>query len=249
MSRRTVLACAIALLGALLFSSIAYAISINVDGVREAAWNGSGGQTPGIYTDTNEILIINGYDIQTVQWTNDGTYMYFLLQTYADTIIPGDPVPTIYICLDTDNNAGTGGDYANCSNMTGIERTIVIFGSMVEVVDGDPNTGPVIGNGTRGTAMDITEVSVSLSSLGFSGTFCPASITSAIYFDNGITNPDDSVPDDGTLTLSCGTPTAVTLDSLQAQPASPAVPVALIGVSAIGLLSSVLFFRRHKQTI
>jgi hypothetical protein len=248
MSRRTVLACAIALLGALLFSSIAYAISINVDGVREAAWNGSGGQTPGIFTDTDEITITNGYDIQRVQWTNDGTYMYFLLQTYTDTILDNFPVPTIYICLDTDNDAGTGGDYANCNNMTGIERTIKIDRYVTAVYLDDPS-GILIDEGNRGTATDITEVAFTLSSLGFSSTSCPISITSAIYFDNGIGDPDDNVPNIGTLTLSCGSPTAVTLNSLQAQPASPVVPVALIGVSAIALLGSVLFFRRRKQTI
>jgi hypothetical protein len=42
-------------------------------------------------------------------------------------------------------------------------------------------------------------------------------------------------------------PTAITLESLQAQPTtSPVVPVALIGVSAAALISVVFLVRRRK---
>jgi hypothetical protein len=247
MSRKIVVALTFALLAALMLSSVASAVTIVVDGVREAAWDGSGGQTPGTILDPNEGAITDGYDIQRVQWTNDPTKLYLLIQTYANTIFTGNPMPTIFICLDTDNNSGTGGTYANCNGMTGIDRTILINRSTVEVYNGDPNTGTVIGNGIRATATNITEVSVNLSDLGLSSAFCPSSITTAIYFDNGIVDPDDNVPDSGTATISCGAPTAVTLNSLQAQPTtSPVLPLALVGGAAVILTGTVLFIRRKR---
>ena len=248
MSRKTAIALIVALVAALILSSVAYAITIVVDGVREAAWDGVGGQVPGSITDPNEPLITDGYDIQRIQWTNDQTNMYFLVQTYANTITTGFPPPTIIICLDTDNNTATGGSYANCNNMVGIDRSISIdlVNHSVTVFNGAPG-GPVLGTGASATQTTFTEVSIPLSLLGFGPGACPAAIPSAVYFDNGITDPDDRVPDLGTTNIGCGTPTAVTLSSLQAQPTtSPVLPVALVGVSAIALIGVVLFARRRK---
>jgi hypothetical protein len=246
MLRKTTVAVTFAVLAALILSSVAFAIVIVVDGVRESAWDGVGGQTPGTVLDPNEAGITDGYDIQRFQWTNDSTKMYFLIQTFANTIFTGNPIPTIFICLNTDN-LPTGGTYANCNGMTGIDRTVLINRSAVEVYNSDPNTGTVIGNGTRATATNTTEVSVNLSDLGFSNAFCPSNITTAIYFDNGIVDPDDNVPDSGTVTISCGAPTAVTLNSLQAQPTtSPVLPLALVGGAAVILTGTMLYIRRKK---
>ena len=246
MSRKTILAVSVALVAALVLSSVAYAITIVVDGVREAAWGGSGGQTPGTVNDPNEPTITDGYDIQMFQWTNDGTNMYLLFQTYANTIWTGFPLPTIVICLNTDNNTATGGAYANCSNMTGIDRSIAINSNGVTVFNGPPG-GPVLGTGVQASQTNVTEISIPLSLLGFSAGSCPGIIPAAIYFDNGIVDPDDTVPDLGTTPINCGGPTAITLNSLQAQPTTPpVVPVALIGISAVALIGVVLFARRRK---
>ena len=146
MFRKTTAALTFAVILSLLIVSVASAIEIAVDGVREAAWNGSGGQTPGSITDPNEAAITNGYDIDTFQWTNSGSIanggsgnMFFLISTYANTIVVGFPAPTIIICLNTDN-AASGGTYANCNNMTGIDRSIAInlTNGSVTVFNGPP---------------------------------------------------------------------------------------------------------------
>jgi hypothetical protein len=246
MFRKTTTAFTFAVILSLLVVGVAGAITIVVDGIREAAWNGSGGQTPGTVTDPNEAAITDGYDIQTFQWTNDQTNIYFLFETYANTIYTGFPAPTIVICFNTDNNTATGGAYANCNNMTGIDRSVTISAAGVTVFDGIPG-GTVLGTGTRATVNTITEVSVSLSLFGFGPGTCPSVIPAAIYFDNGITDPDDNVPDTNPTTVSCGGPTAVTLSSLQAQPTtSPVLPVALVGVSAAALIGVVFLIRRKK---
>lgn len=243
-------AAAIATGMALVFSSVAYAITITVDGTREAAWDGSGGETPGSVADLNEAAITDGYDILRFQWTNDPTNMFFLVETFANTISSGTPIPTIIICLDTDSNTGTGGTYANCNGMTGIDRSIVMSRAGVDVYNGDPNTGTLIGGGgtgTRAVATTITEASVPLSDLGFSSSFCPSSIPTAVYFDNGIVDPDDNVPDSGTFTIGCGGPTAVTLSSLQARSnTSPVLPLALVGGTLVALIGVVFYIRRKK---
>jgi hypothetical protein len=53
MFRKTTVAVVFAVIAALVLSSVAFAIVIVVDGVRESAWDGSGGQTPGIIFDPN----------------------------------------------------------------------------------------------------------------------------------------------------------------------------------------------------
>jgi len=211
-------------------TGVAYAITIVVDGIKESAWNGSGGQTPGSVTDANESAIADGRDIKEFKWTNDSTNMYFLMETYANTVWTGNPYPTLVICMDTDNNSGTGGTYTNCG-MTGIERSIVCTRYGCELYDGDPDNGTLISNPAFGKATVYAEVGASISDLGLSGICDGRSMATAIYFDGGTTDPDDNTPDTGTFPLTCGTPTAVTLQSTQARPLWPA-----IGLISIGLL-------------
>src|SRR5512135_3533524 len=106
MFRKIALAITFGVIVPLLIVSVASAIEIVVDGVRETAWNGAGS-----VTDPNEPAITDGYDIDTFQWTNGGPTnvggsgnMFFLISTYANTITTGFPPPTIVICLNTDNN-------------------------------------------------------------------------------------------------------------------------------------------------
>ena len=102
------------LLAMVVGTAVVHAITIVVDGVREAVWDtGSGVQLPGIQNDINEVDITDGYDIEQFLWTNDQDNMYFLMQTFATTIWTGTPIPTLVVCIDTDNNTTTGGSYAN----------------------------------------------------------------------------------------------------------------------------------------
>jgi hypothetical protein len=108
-----------------------------------------------------------------------------------------------------------------------------------------------------------SELSVRLQDIGYVSPFtgCPNGQGSqpctthiGLYFDNGATPPDDNVPDTGDIVvlIGCGgpgncSPTAITLNSLQAQPTtSPIVPVALVGVSALALIGVVFVARRRK---
>jgi hypothetical protein len=238
-------------------TGIASAITIVIDGVKETAWSGIPGQTPGTITVPNEGTITDGYDIEEFLWTNDTTNMYFLLQTYADTIWAGTPMPTVYICLNTDNNTGTGGNYPNCNGMTGIDKYIRVqrrnpLGTAlnVDVYNLGPNDGQPSLNLTVGVRVNnINEFYVSLADLGLAtvGT-CAGVHAAAIYFDNGIVDPDDTVPTAGTLDMTCGSPTAITLTDLTARTSTNVVAGSLAGI----LLLSVAFLlirRSRKQTI
>ena len=267
MSRKTAIALAVALVAALILSSVAYAITIVVDGNREALWNGNGVQTPGTASDPNEPNINDNVDIMTFQWTNDQTNMYFLISTWAPPLMPN--LAPVDICLNTDNSASTNIPATNtiqrnrCSYGTGVNgidtvaegfrQNNVLFLNVYNVTTDPPTlkgTG-VLGYApvTNPTAPNpVVEMSVPLSLLGFGPGNCPATIPTVVYYDGGDTNPDDNLPDTGAININCGTPTAVTLNSLHAQPTTPPiVPAALIGVSAVALIGVVLFARRRKS--
>ena len=230
----------------LMMTGIVQAITIVVDGTKEAVWDtGSGGQTPGSQSDVNEGTITDGYDIEEFKWTNDTTNMYFLMDTYATTIWTGTPAPTLVICIDVDNNTGTGGSYANCNNMTGIDRSIIVTRFGAEVYNGDPNTGTYVDVATSARSGDITEVGVELADLGIPGTFtCSQGMPTAVYFDNGITDPDDNTPDSGTISIGCGAPTAVTISKIGAQALGYQWTIAAAGtISLVG--AGVIFV--HKR--
>lgn len=241
-------ALALTLVCTILFASAVYAITIAVDGTKEAVWTtGENGQTPGSQTDLNEGGITDGYDIEEFLWTNDQTNMYFLFDTYASTIWTGNPEPTVILCIDTDNNTSTGGSYANCNNMSGIDYSVEIFrdpilGLRVIVYQGDPVNGTAVAGGTVASVGDVTEISVALSDLGMDSV-CQGGMRSAIYFDNGIGDPDDTTPDTGTFELICGSPTAVEVNAL----GSEGYAVWGIGLaSTIALLGAVVVSRRRS---
>jgi hypothetical protein len=81
-------------------------------------------------------------------------------------------------------------------------------------------------------------------------------MTLAVYFDNGASPTEDSIPDNPPypiVLVGCDTtngpcsPTAITLESLQAQPTtSPVVPVVMIAVSAVALIGVMFLIRRRK---
>jgi hypothetical protein len=237
----------------LLMTGIAQAITITVDGTREAAWDGLGGQTPGSQTDVDEGGIDNTKDISRIQWTNDTTYMYFLVQTHGNISFDGDPQPAIYICLDTDNNSSTGDAYANCNGMTGIERTIRVRLSdvntpplTVRVTDGAPTGTQISSLQNAAYAGQYLELRVSLNDLGIdSAGACNQNIQGAVYFDGGTIDPDDNIPDSGTVSIGCGTPTAVTLSSTHTKPSR--YPWMGIAVGAAGLIGVGRTFVARKR--
>jgi hypothetical protein len=128
----------------------------------------------------------------------------------------------LVICINTDNNLGTGGTYANCNNMSGIDRSVVIDQGAgatlnVDVLNSDPNTGSSLGSGTGARVNTVNEISISLALLGLnSATACIGPMPAVIYFDNGVVDPDNN-PDTGTFNLTCGTPTAVTMQNVETQ--------------------------------
>lgn len=241
-------------LALVLGTAVVHAITIVVDGVKEAAWDGEGGQTPGIQEDVNEPEIADGRDIKEFRWTNDGEYMYFLMETYANTIWTGNPAPTLIICLDIDNNVSTGGTYGNCDDMEGIDRSIIVTRFGVEILDSDANTGINIetGNEQLGRATVYAEVAVELSTLGINAEVCNTGIRTAIYFDGGTTDPDDNLPDEGTFLMYCGAggpgdPTAVSLQSFTSV-SSNLPAVGLVGMLALVIVSfGIAVVRRERR--
>jgi hypothetical protein len=262
MSRKNILAVVIALIAALMLSGIAYAITIQVDGNRESAWDGFGGQTPGKATDGDEGGINQNVDMKTFQWTNDGEYFYFLIDVWGPPPLMADTAP-IDICLDSDKltsttiyTAGYGTTYRDrCLYVEGIDTVIEAamdtFGNKtVYAFDVTGSSKVPIGGGTLGydtsAITPVVEISFPIANLGWWS--CPTDIPTVVYYDGGDTNPDDNLPNSGALLINCGTPTTVKLDSLQAQPTtSPVVPVVLIGVSAVALIGVVFFTRRSRR--
>ena len=232
----------------------ALAVTITVDGVKEAVWDAGdgGGDVPGSQTDPDEGLITNGYDIQEFKWTNNASNMFFLMDTYATTIWTGTPFPTLIICLDMDNNTATGGTYTNCAGMSGIDRSISATRFGAEIYDSDPNTGNFINVASLGRAGEITEIGAAFADLGLGTTFtCGGTIVAAVYFDNGIVDPDDNTPDTGTFNIGCGGPTAVGLANQSAEWMNPAGTL-LVLVLALGLVTMVgytFIARRQAQTL
>jgi hypothetical protein len=275
MSRKITFALTIALVVAFMLSGVAFAITIAVDGIKEAAWDGSGGQTPGIQADPDESTIDNRYDVKEIRWTNDALggsspygNIYFLMETYANFDIIYPPFqPQIMICIDVDNSTSTGTTVSGyCNNMSGVDRRITAnlslgtvtiqrwtgtFWQAVSQPSGGmrseawQDTSPADGIAD----LPYVEIGVDLESLGITNTAtCLTAMPSAVYYDNGMLDDEDAVPNSSTFSIGCGTPTAITLNSLQAQPTtSPVVPVALIGVSAVALIGIVYFTRRSRR--
>lgn len=246
-------------------TAVVHAITIVIDGIEEAVWiSGSGGQTPGTATDSNEAPIPDDADIERVRYTNDQVYFYILIKTFGtpsrwDTVLAN----RVDICMDTDNNTGTGGTYVNCPGMSGIDRTIritpyfslntfqtelqflVYNGIFVNPVAGGNSEPPNVELATQG---DITEMRLTLASLGLnSAAACSGQVNINVYFDGGTTDPDDNLPDSGAFPANCGSPTAVTLQSIT----TSSSPVAALSVAAVLMLAVVsagfVLYRRQGQ--
>lgn len=240
----------LALLLAFLTSIVAFAITIIIDGTRESAWNGGGSISD---DGGNEIGIRDQNDIDRIQYTNDTTYYYFLIDTFANTIWnnPFGLDPSFYICLNVDNDTGTGtGGLTQCSNgaMTGIDFIIEILGGPTLALNiYDDNFNSVTDTDKQVAFLnDITEVRVTASAIGLTSANCLATMPTAFYFDNGIADNEDSTPDNGTVNIGCGAPTAVTLTDLTVRNGGSMIAIGVAGVLLLG--SAFILLRLRKPT-
>ena len=247
-------------------TAVVHAITITVDGDREAAWTaGSGGQTPGSHGDANEPGINDNVDIQTFRWTNDQTNFYFAIEVWGPPPLMTHLVP-INICLDTDNSAATDMHPAHaiyrdrCSygtGVTGIDTVVevVMLGGSPTGFVYDYTTNPATNIGTavlgynQSATTPIIEISAPLALLGQGSGTCLGTIPMVVYYDGGDTNPDDNLPGSGTVAINCGNPTAVNLQTFSADNNTSTLP--LIGISLLAVLALVsagVFIARREQT-
>lgn len=253
MQTRKMMVFVMLVLALVLGTAVVHAITIIVDGDRESVWlTGSGSQTPGGISDPNETAILeDNVDISMLRWTNDTTHMYFAVETHASPPrLSNFPTPTnLYICLDTDNNSSTGSTYANCNAVNGFDRYIYVPGTGTPQVYNASFS--LLGTGTLGynplASTPIIEIGVPMSLLGFGSGVCPSTINAVIYYDNGTGDPDDNLPDAGSVVINCGSPTAVSLQSFTS--ASNNLPViGLVGMLALVIVSfGLLIVRRERR--
>ncbi len=257
MAKRFVFYLAVALIIALLSAVAVSAITITVDGSRESAWDGGGS-----FSDGNEGNINDNVDIATFQWTNDTSNFYFLVAVQGPPPLMPDDAP-IDVCLDTDNNLSTNIPASNtiqrnrCSYNTGVSgidtvvRATNSYGMLhLRVFDVTQDRVVLKGTGTLGynqyASNPVIEMGVPLNLLGYGSGVCPSTIPLVVYYDGGDTNPDDNLPDSGSIDINCDPPTAVTVSSFKTAsgPGENILPV--LGLVA-GLLVAgavVVIYRR-----
>ena len=170
MKRFVPLTFAIALL--LAMATAVYAITIVVDGVKEATWDlGAPGQTPGSALDNNEVDVPDDSDIAEIKWTNDQNNLYILVDTVASPV--QNSSSTLLICIDSDADPSTGSDttsnwYTQCNSVTGFDihvRVEKVLGTY-QVVKYDQNgdNGQLIPGASHAFG-DVLEVSIPLSEI------------------------------------------------------------------------------------
>lgn len=227
-----------------LVTAVAYAITIAVDGVQEAAWTGGGS-----VADADEVGITNnGVDLQTVRWTNDTTNFYFLFESHGNTTwnLPGFTDAELILCINSDNLATgsnlpgqcLGSGYDVYVQIVGPTPTVSVFNSAFAPIAATTQVGFV------GTT--ITEISVDLASLGLSAANCGV-MPVGVYFDGQTSDPDDNVTDVGDINMSCGGTTAVTLQNVSAS-GSSVLPFAL-GVFGLIVVSTGLVISRKRKSV
>lgn len=228
---------------------VAYAYVITVDG-DGSDWLGSSLLT----TDDNEALITDSWDFKDIYHTTDNTYMYWRFDSYDDSVWTNVGINHRYvqICMNTDNNTSTGGTIGNCNNMQGVDRILQVYGPKignnlnVVLYDGSWNvvSATDLAAANQGS---VNEARVQLIDLGINPN-CSSSYTMpwAMYWDNQVGDPDDNVPNTGTLTAPINCPTAVTVSSLNAQADAPVLPFAAVGLLGVGALGLFVVSRRAR---
>jgi hypothetical protein len=229
-------------------AGVALAATITVDGTREAAWDSGGSQSDlneNGGPPTGDDITNDGVDIRTIEWTNDTANFYFLIDTYVDTTwdLLGPNDAYVWFCVNNDNQSGTGSTYPGVCLSDGYDRYILVQGGpSLTVSVFDENFAPVAASTNVSTTGTVTELSIDLASLGFSGSNCGSAPT-GVYMDGRTSDPDDNVQDFGDIPVTCGTPSAVTLSSMEAESQVDGVVrnlwalAGLIGMGSMGMLA------------
>jgi hypothetical protein len=234
-----------AILLALLAVGTAFALTIVVDGVREAAWDAGAGDQ----ADPNESGVTNeGVDITRFQWTNDTSNFYFLIETSATTDWNRVPLrPYIWICVNNDNDILTGTSFPGVCLESGYDQYIQIEGPIPLTVSVfDENFNPVAATTSAATVGTITEVSIDLAALGFDGTNCGLA-PMGVYMDGRTLDPDDNVTDQGDVPVTCGVPTAINLQSFHVTGQSALLPLSVATLVLALLTFGYLVYRKQRR--
>ncbi len=229
----------------LIFTGIVYAITITVDGIRESAWDGQGGQTPGNVADTTEDTTETMYDISRFQFTNNTSTMFFLLETVANTYWEGGTsYGTVRICLDyTTGGGSTPGCSFGQGSTTDSYLTCTPYLSSCQVRRWNGTTFALVTGASTAVAYQdkITEFSVDIASL-MEGT-CYSNMNAFVYYDNGDLPSEDYVLNTGSFTMSCGNPNAISLSRAGARTFWP-----YLTALAFILTGLTLRLRKHRQS-
>jgi len=268
MKKKQIVMLMVVILALVMGTAVVHAITIIIDGVEELAWTtASGGQTPGFLDDPQETEIPDNLNVDYVRYTNDQDYFYFLIATYADTDWGTLTRRSFWeICLNTDSLDSTGFSYENCDgrdgqDMHGIDRMIKIerqggngspnYTLRYYVYDGNADEifTSVHADGNTATIGKITEMRIPLTVLGIdSYTTCNSDMLLGSYFDGQTTAADDNVPDFAPVTITCGSPTAVNLQSFSAGTGSSLPVYGVIGFAALVMVGLVaLALRRERK--
>jgi len=223
------------------------AITIVVDGTRESAWDSGGSQGDG----DEAGITNNGVDIETIEWTNDTSNFYFLVETYSNTDWSRVPdAPYVWWCINNDDNIGTGTSFSGVCLGSGYDRYIKIAGpTPLTVAVYDSGFNIIAATTSVATSGAITEMSVDNASLGFISGNCGSAPT-GVYMDGRTNDPDDNVQDAGDIPLTCGIPTAITLSSFTARPAlgsSVVVALVAVGLLGVGVVGTLALVRRREE--
>jgi hypothetical protein len=242
-AKRKMMVVLMVIMALVLVTAVAYAITIAVDGVQEGAWTGGGSVGDG-----DEVAITNnGVDIQTVRWTNDTSNFYFLFETYGNTTwnLPGFTEADLILCINSDNVLGTGSSLPGQCLGSGYDVYVRLVGPTPTVSVFDSTFTPVAATTQVGfVGTTITEISVDLASLGLSTANCGV-MPVGIYFDGQTADPDDNVTDVGDISMTCGEPTAVTLQNVSAS-GSSVLPFALGAFGLIVVSTGLVISRKRK---
>jgi hypothetical protein len=195
------------------------------------------------------------WDIGNVYATNDTSNFYWRMDTYSDTALSGSAF--IYICMDTDQDTSTGGEISQCegapsTSMSGVDYILYLIAVPVHgaYLYQCPDTATEFANcslsatGSIGVMTHTIETSIPLSNVGIDTN---RTISVATYFDNADSPSDDNVPDSGQLAVMIGTgsPTAVTLSTIDAGPALAGWPAFALVVAMVAGGAGLFVWKRR----
>ncbi len=205
----------------------ARATLITIDGAI-TDWPGNNTTTPPyadalVETDTTEPGQPDRYDVEFAHFTNSGADFFWRIDTVAATDI-SDTFSRVQLCLDMDDNSGTGISEPDCNNI-GAEIKIELWFQLAASTEVAYDNGgswatcntsyPVSATSDRNTEIRVP-VSV-LESDCFQTITDGMIMQQAFQFKGSLFGNEDNVPDSGSTQIQAGTgsPTAVRLTDLR----------------------------------